>query len=153
MKANSTNSLINNNLDSKPTQSDKQGNKIASTFMTINKRIESFIPIILKTRSSQNIELNAPVNLRTNNFNSISNNQASNIVNNNANLVDMSKLSYQCAEIGCEWCDKGNLKNCKQCKYGFFMYMAKCYTICPKEYVADIFSRSCNVVDNTSNLY
>lgn len=134
----------------KLTKSVTQPNKLNSTFVFINKRIESFIPIILSSRSANNnFESNNQVNLRMNNFNN-NNNKASTFINNNANLVDMSKLSYQCAEIGCEWCDKGNTKNCKQCKYGFFMYMGKCYTICPKEYVADIYTRSCNVLDNTS---
>lgn len=121
-----------------------------STLFSINKRIESFIPIIINTRSSNNIESNIQVNLRTNNFNN--NPQVTNFVNHNTNLVDMSQLSYECAEIGCEWCDKTNTKNCKQCKYGFFMYIGKCYTICPKEYVADIYTRSCTVLDNTSKL-
>jgi len=97
------------------------------------------------------MESNIQINLRTNNFNNY-NNQPTNFVKYNTNLVDMSKLSSQCAEIGCEWCDKANTKNCKQCKYGFFMYIGKCYTICPKEYVADIFQRSCIVLDNTSNI-
>ncbi len=72
-------------------------------------------------------------------------------IDHNLKTVDITKLRYNC-EIGCEMCEKDNSHNCKKCKYGFFMYFEKCYTICPKEFVADIYTRSCNVLDNTSNI-
>ena len=120
--------------------------------------MESIFPIILNSKMGFNNfenQNNNNVNLRTN-ANSNNNNFLNNLQNNfnnqnkNSNSVDLSKLSYQCEEIGCEWCDKANTRNCKQCKNGFFMYMGKCYAICPKEYVADIYTRTCNVLDNTS---
>lgn len=74
-------------------------------------------------------------------------------MNQNSNLktVDMSKLSYKCGEIGCEWCEKANIKKCIQCKTGFFLLSNKCYAMCPKEFVADIYSRTCKTFDNKGN--
>lgn len=139
----------------------------------MNKRLQSIIPHILE--SNKIIVNKAALNLNDNNSNKsgfLSSSSIGDMNNNigtinlrtannaffnqvqgnnyNANSVDISKMSYQCAEIGCEWCDKNNTKNCKQCKHGFFMYMSKCYTICPKEYIADIYSRTCTTLDNTS---
>ena len=74
------------------------------------------------------------------------------INNYNQNSPDISKLTYDCDEIGCEWCDKLNRNACTQCKYGYFKHMGNCFSICPKNYVANIYTRTCNVLDNTSNI-
>lgn len=122
--------------------------------MNLNKRIESLLPALLNSRSHDIIEIQqANVNLRANSINNYLYRVQNNFNNQISSNVDMSKLSYQCAEIGCEWCEKINIKICKQCKYGFFMYMGKCYTICPKDYIADIYTRSCRVLDNTSKYF
>jgi hypothetical protein len=123
-----------------------QSESFSDNSFLINKKFDDFFPMIYSTRiQSQNIIESNQISL-----NLRSNKQNHNQNNNFANVVDLSKLSYQCAEIGCEWCDKTNTKICKQCKTGFFLYNAKCYAVCPKEYIADIYTRSCTPLDNTS---
>ena len=61
---------------------------------------------------------------------------------------NFNELSNICTDIGCEWCCDDN--KCKICKLGYFLYQGKCYTICPKNYIADIFKRSCITLDSNS---
>jgi hypothetical protein len=60
--------------------------------------------------------------------------------NDNYNFNELSNI---CHDIGCEFCCDNGL-TCKRCKHGFFLYQGKCYTVCPKNYVADIFKRICS---------
>ena len=66
--------------------------------------------------------------------------------------IDISKLSDLCLETQCQWCDIKTGQICNLCKYGFFLHENKCYTICPKNYIADIYRRTCNPLDNTSKI-
>jgi len=164
-KTQNSSALINNN----------NNNNNQRPLLLINNRIENFYESIYNktiknineinnnnnsNNNSNNINLN--LNLRANNniqieqlkliphINSMKNNLNNRIFPMNTKSVDMSKLSYKCAEIGCEWCDKNNLKNCIQCKGSFFLHYNKCYAMCPSNLVADIYTRSCKTLDKTS---
>jgi hypothetical protein len=66
--------------------------------------------------------------------------------------IDMSNLTNNCIELGCEWCTITNNLICKQCRHGYYLFDNKCYSVCPMNYVADIFKRVCHHVDITSKI-
>ena len=66
--------------------------------------------------------------------------------------LDLSKLKEQCGEVACELCDKNNINTCVSCKGGFFLFNNKCFAICPNDFIADIYTRTCRALDSTSKL-
>lgn len=66
--------------------------------------------------------------------------------------LNMNELTYDCIDLGCEWCDKITKNVCQQCRHGYFLYNTKCYTTCPERFVADIFKRRCNPHDINSKI-
>ena len=65
--------------------------------------------------------------------------------------LNTNTLTSDCLDLGCEWCDSASKSICKQCRHGFFNYNSKCFTVCPNNYIADIYKRKCSVKDSTSN--
>lgn len=60
-------------------------------------------------------------------------------------------LTNECSSSQCEVCLKSAPFNCKYCKRGFFLYNNQCYTVCPENYVSDIFKRRCCSLNHISN--
>ena len=54
-------------------------------------------------------------------------------------------LKTSCMDIGCQFCESSFEIYCKECKLGFFLHEQeqRCFTQCPKNFVADIFRRKC----------
>ena len=74
------------------------------------------------------------------------------ILKTNSKHLNNLDYSTECTEKYCEFCDKLTRKTCIQCVKGFYMHMGMCYNTCPKNYIADIFKRECNRLNERSNL-
>ena len=66
--------------------------------------------------------------------------------------LNTNHLSSDCLDLGCEWCDTASKAICHQCRHGFYNYNSKCYTVCPYNYIADIYKRKCSQKDTSSNI-
>jgi len=55
----------------------------------------------------------------------------------------IKNLMTSCMDIGCQFCESSTMLTCTQCKHGFFLQDKRCFTQCPKDFVADIFRRIC----------
>jgi hypothetical protein len=67
--------------------------------------------------------------------------------------IDYKDLTNVCSDLGCDWCKITNSGVCMQCRHGYYAFNQQCYTICPKDHVADIFRRTCNPVNINSNSF
>jgi hypothetical protein len=65
--------------------------------------------------------------------------------------IDYKDLTNVCPDLGCDWCKLTNNAICMQCRHGYYAFNQQCYTVCPKDYVADIFRRTCNPLNINSN--
>lgn len=66
---------------------------------------------------------------------------------NNFNDNDISTV---CSDIGCQNCSLSNAKFCKICKHGYFNYNNQCYSVCPQNFVANVFKRTCESLNINS---
>lgn len=72
----------------------------------------------------------------------------SRIMNDNDEIL--KGQTNRCSEENCEKCWE-NLPNvCLHCKHGSFLYNNSCGNVCPQNYVADIYFRTCRVLIESS---
>jgi hypothetical protein len=67
-------------------------------------------------------------------------------------ILDYTLLSNSCTDLGCKWCDLPSGSICSECHHGFYLYNGSCYTICPENYVADVFKNKCTPITVSSKL-
>jgi hypothetical protein len=72
-------------------------------------------------------------------------------IKNMSSIKSIDDLTNECSSSQCEVCLKSTPFNCKYCKRGFFLYNNQCYTVCPENYISDIFKRRCCSLNYLSN--